>query len=181
MTDWVPAKFLAALRKLDRGQLATLRRAAGEPLGADSRAMALFYRILPVQMKPSEEQIFFTVATLYPLNAIAESPGGFGRTMRVVRVRSSTDGIDRRMAALLEADYDFRSLDTHGLGELGYRLGQAVRLAKSQGVGVDWVQLTHDLLRWQSVKRFVQKQWARDYFGTERPADGAEEEKQGGN
>jgi CRISPR system Cascade subunit CasB len=64
--------------------------------------------------------------------------------------------MDKRFEVLLDADR----------GQLPYRLRQAVKFLKSgeQKIGVNWEQLLKDLLQWQHPSRFIQKQWAREYF-----------------
>lgn len=152
-------RFVERLQALGRGELAVFRRSAGERLATARNALGLFYRLLPPEPQFPEET-FFLVATLFPLNGHKPVDGDFGRTMAVLRQRTNREGLDSRMRILLEADYDRR----RGTGELPYRLRQAVKLADSQQVGVDWVQLLLDLNWWGHPDRIVQKRWARSYF-----------------
>jgi CRISPR system Cascade subunit CasB len=62
------------------------------------------------------------------------------------------------------------------LDEMPFRLRQAVRmLAQHEGARVDWRWLLVHLNAWDHPHRWVQKQWARSYFGLapDPAADGA--------
>ena len=65
------------------------------------------------------------------------------------------EGVDRRMAVLLDAPAD----------DLGFRLRQVVALAAAADMGINWRSLLSDLLWWDHPARRVQRRWARSYFG----------------
>lgn len=166
-------RFIGTLGKLDRGELATLRRNAGRTLAESRDALGLFYRILPPAVAGGrDEEVYFLVATLYPLDDRSHT-GDFGSTLKAVRATTNPDGVDRRMAVLLDSDFGQANGRQAG-GELAYRLRQAVRLAAGHEVGVDWPRLLVDLIWWGHPERRVRKQWARSYYGQieERPVDG---------
>jgi CRISPR system Cascade subunit CasB len=103
------------------------------------------------------EEEFFLVATLFPFNTRCWT-GDLGRSLRVLRrslPEAQRDGLDRRVAILLDASR----------GELPFRLRQTVRLLVQHELPLDWRQLLKDLRRWDHPSRHVQKQWARSYFG----------------
>ncbi len=145
-------KFIAALEKLDPGERARLKRNAGKRLG-EARSLGLFYRILPYGVSRYQEEMYFLVATLYPL---AEGGGekNFGASMRHARDSQNEKGLNRRMEVLLDADER----------QLPFRLRQAVRYLYSKRVTVNWHHLLSDLLRWNAPKRYIQQNWARSYF-----------------
>jgi len=157
-------EFLSKLAGLDAGAKARLKRDAGKEL-AEAHSIGLFYRLLPYGLSASHEEIYFLVATLYPL--VDKGDGqNFGTSLRILRQskkrwREPTNSMDKRFEVLLDADK----------GQLPYRLRQAVKFLKSgkQKIGVNWEQLLKDLLRWQHPSRFVQKQWAREYFALPNP------------
>lgn len=157
------------LGNLDRGDLAAFRRNAGNTIGQSRNAMSLFYRILPREKADSrDEEIYFLVATLFPLNR-GELEGNFGVTMRAVKAaRKGSEAVDRRMGILLDSEFDRVDNCRDGGGEMAYRLRQCVKLADSNGVGVDWEQLLRDLVWWSRPSRRVRKEWARSYFGEAR-------------
>lgn len=165
--------FVQRLKSLDRGELAMLRRNAGNSIAESREAIGLFYRLLPPEVVGSRnEEVYFLVATLYGLNGLPFN-GDFGATMRQVKLvreglgsagEDGSSGLDRRMSILLDSDFEL--IDGRpGGGELAYRLRQCVRLAASTGVGVDWEKLLDDLTYWQHPEKRAHKRWARSYYG----------------
>lgn len=149
------ASFCERLEALDPGDRARLKRCAGRSLGESSGALGLFYRLLPQGVSPWEEDTFFLVATLFPLAEGAEE-GSLGASLARARTDQNARGLDRRVETLLDSDE----------AQLPVRLRRAIHLLQSQRVGVAWQRLMRDLLYWNHPDRFVQKEWARDYFAT---------------
>lgn len=158
-------EFVERLQKLkaqNRGGMAILRRNAGETIETSRGAAAIFFPLLPIGAR--YEEVYFLVATLYGLNRHTHA-GNFGRTMREVKERGGRASIDMRMKVLLDSTFD----KVRGGGELAYRLRQAVKLAASKEVGVNWAQLIRDLSQWSDEWSWVRKKWARSYYGQEKP------------
>ena len=148
--------FIENLTQLDAGGKARLKRSAGRSLDEANRNLALFYSLLPRPGVPvNQEPTYWLVATLYPL-ADAAATGTFGAALHRARATANAKGLDRRVEALLDSDS----------AQLAYRLGQAIRFLHSNRVPVNWQGLLEDLLQWEHPSRFVQKKWAKDYFGT---------------
>lgn len=174
MTDQAQAqtsltnRFISQLEELvrtgGRGSLAVLRRNAGRSLAESRGAVALFYRMLPMRLGPREE-IYFLVATLFPWNDLPSLGGNLGHSMALLRSKTGSEALDRRMTVLLDADFDDSPSGALQPGELGFRLRQTVKLLASHDIGVDWRRLLEDLLSWSHPERWVQKNWARAYFG----------------
>ena len=121
---------------------------------SEAQSLGLFYRLLPFGIGIAQEEIYFLLATLYPL-ADGGGSGNFGSSLRHARDPKNHKGLDRRVEILLDSDNT----------QLPFRLRQAVRFVKSNNAAVNWQILLKDLLRWHYVNRIVQKQWARAYFG----------------
>jgi CRISPR system Cascade subunit CasB len=159
-------KFLNNLAGLNAGAKASLKRDAGKEL-AEAHSIGLFYRLLPYGLSASQEEIYFLVATLYPLagNSDAKNLGTSLKTLRLnkKRRREPTESMDKRFEVLLDADK----------GQLSHRLRQIVKflISGEQKIGVNWAQLLTDLIRWQYPSRSVQKQWAREYFALPNNAE----------
>ena len=147
-------QFCRALEGLDAADRARLRRAAGRSLAEAGDALSVFYRILPHGVLTLQEEAYFLVASIYPLG-MGGGHGDFGAVLKRVRAQGGEKGTDSRMRYLLDADE----------AQLPFRLRQAVHYAKSCGVAVDWPALLQDLLYWDHPDRFVQKKWARSYYG----------------
>lgn len=164
------ALFIAALRRLDAGPVAILKRCAGRTIGeASGRAKLIFYGILgreaPTVYGARDEETYFLVATLFGLNK-HDSSGDFGTTMQTIRRKTTSASIDNRMAILLDSEFGLVEGRCPGGGELGWRLRQYVRFAASHEVGVNWTRLLQDLVWWNHPEKRARKRWARSYFGT---------------
>jgi CRISPR system Cascade subunit CasB len=151
--------FLEKLGKLSTGERAILKRNAGNRLAeARGGAMGLFYnRVFPYNARDRDEDWYFLVATLYPLEKDSPHsylPGSFGGSLRQVRTGENENGLNRRMERLLDADEQ----------QLHFFLRQAVHYIASQRGRINWGRLLQDLLNWSHPERWVQRRWARDYF-----------------
>jgi CRISPR system Cascade subunit CasB len=147
------AYFISRLERLDPGGRAKLKRSAGETLG-EAREIAFFYSLLPNGVQEKQEGTYFLAATLFPL-ADGGGGGDLGASLRSAKNDKNAKGLDRRVQALLDADET----------QLPYRLRRAIFFLRSNRVRVHWARLLQDLLQWDASTRFVQRQWARSYFG----------------
>lgn len=170
------AEFIGNLSQLDAGDRAQLKRNAGKSLAESRDVQLLFYnRVAPRGMAAWQEERYFLLATLYPLDKaqrrresrppdqdIEETPpagwfGSFGKSFRLARTDLNKPGLDRRFARLLDAD----------LEDLPFHLRQSVARLTSEWLPIDWAQLTNDILRWDHPQRYIQRNWARDYVAAE--------------
>ena len=62
--------------------------------------------------------------------------------------------IEKRLVGLLNSHRE----------DLPHHLRQAVSLLKSSEIPIDWRQLLWDILYWEHESRFVQQQWAREFW-----------------
>lgn len=175
-TPPLSVQFVEKLENLKRGDLAILRRNAGLSLGESRRGIGLFYRLMPMRLGPREE-IYFLVATLYPLNDRPAPTGDLGNSLALAKLKSDSEALSRRVAILLDSEFEWLEQGRLKGGELGFRLRQAVKLLASKEIGVNWERLLQDLLQWSHPDKWVQKRWARSYFGTTK----SEFEEGGGN
>lgn len=156
---------LEGLEKDNRGDLAVLKRNAGNTLAESKGVYQAFYNILPYGIAGSRnEEVYYLVATLYGHNKY-RAKGNFGSTMRVVKDKTGSENINHRMSILLDSNFDHISHMYPGGGEIPYRLRQCVKLANSHEAGINWSQLLMDLTRWEYPEKWVQKKWAKSYFG----------------
>lgn len=149
-------EFCDRLAGLDSGQRARLKRNAGRRLADSHQVLGLFFQVLPRNVPRSQEELYFLVATLYPLIDGGDG-GNLGDTLRLVRDPKYAQGLDRRVEVLLDADHD----------QLPFRLRQAIRFVESRRGSVNWPLLLQDLLAWDHPKRYVQERWARAYFASQ--------------
>jgi len=150
-------QFIDRLSRLDAGEKARLKRNAGDQLSQARNATTLFYRLLPAGVSQYQEEIYFLVATIYPITS-AGGAGNLGDSLRHARdEKTNAKGLDRRIEILLDAN----------LEQLPFRLRQAIQYLQSNRIPVNWQQLLTDLLLWSHPDRPVQRRWARSYFANQ--------------
>lgn len=154
--------FVRRVKELERGELAMLKRNAGNTL-AQSRGVTWFYRLLDQEARGIDVEIYFLIATLMGLNKL-ETSGDFGRSMARLKSVTESDSVERRFRILLDAEFDRLEGYRPGGGELAFRLRQLVKLAATKEVGIDWAQLLCDLRRWNDPQKRVQKCWAQSFY-----------------
>jgi CRISPR system Cascade subunit CasB len=147
----------------DRGALAALRRGLGRP-SPPAEVLRLVVPHLPAD-RPWEHKWYLLVASLFAMHPERGGRGNLGETFHRLGNHPSAQ---KRFVALLDADAE----------DVPHRLRQAVALARSKPVPVDWYRLLKDLTRWNDEDRKVQENWARAYWrpssenqGQAEPAD----------
>ena len=149
-------QFCERLSTLSTGDRARLKRNAGHTLSESRGVMGMFYRILPSNVPWFHQEMYFLVATLYPL-ADSGGRGNLGGSLVRARTPKYAQGLDRRVEVLVDSN----------LVQLPFRLRQAICFLRGQGIPVHWGQLLSDLIQWDHPRRFVQLRWVREYFGRE--------------
>ena len=149
------AKFISRLQNLDAGDRAKFKRSAGKTLAEARDVMGLFYSLLPHGVPQYQEEVYFLVATLFPL-AGEGGKGDLGAALNQAQNMKNNKGLDRRVEVLLDAD----------LTQLHFRLRQSIHFLQSCRVNVNWLQLLDDLCHWDHPDRYIQQRWARSYFGS---------------
>lgn len=152
-------EFVAALERLDAGGRARLRRNAGRTLAEARDVHRVFYQAIPYDVAERRHEDYFLIATLFPIAPQRAGAGSLGVTLRRMRqLRSAgaerSNSLDRRFQTLLDSDRE----------QLPFRLRQAVRLAASDDLPIDWGELLRDVMAWEREDHGVQLRWARDYF-----------------
>jgi len=156
MTQTQPfVTYLEGLRD-DRAALAALRRGLGQPPGTVAGMYPYVVRWLPADAPPGREAAYYLVAALYAYHPAAGGAGNLGEAFRrTLDPQGDNTAVERRFTALLAAHPD----------DLDFYLRQAVSFLRSKEVPVDWHQLLADVLAWGHPDRYVQKQWARAFWG----------------
>lgn len=157
-------EFIERLKKANKSDIAILKRASGSSIAESRQAMGIFYKLLPRALTyQKDEEMFFLIATLFGFNQNAFS-GNFGETMKLVKIRSKSESLDKRFLALLDTYRGFNET----WSAFSFKLRQLINLASSKEVGIDWVSLLKDLSYWTHPDKFIQKKWARSYFFIEK-------------
>jgi CRISPR system Cascade subunit CasB len=156
-------RYLQGLaEKGERGALASLRRGLGQPPGA----AAEMYRYVEPYLAQEKsvrynEAPFYLVAALFALHPQSTDQGNMGEHLARTRTENDGEALERRFTALLAAHPD----------DLPDYLRQAVSFLKSKEVPINWNQLLRDLQAWGHEDRFVQKAWARSFWGGRQAAE----------
>ena len=155
--------FLKRIASLQSGDRATLRRAAGVMLrNADSKAVSVFYRVLPKEVPKHQEDRWFAVACLRCLWD-KKMEGGEPLERLIARMIESGDlsaSTPHRFELLLDTDWDHD----------GYMLSKLTRLIKmihqkSDRSPIEFAALLNDLIFWNAENQTVKMKWARTIFG----------------
>lgn len=157
-------KFLEEELKDDRAALARLRRGLGKK-GGTSAMYRYVVPFLPTSVVDERKwrriaNRHFLIASLFALHPESAGRGSsMGKVFRAMMAESPS--VEKRFENLLSVDAD--DLDGH--------LQQAVSLAKSKKVWVDFHQLFDDVKSWDFHDRRVQMRWAREFWGYEKEQD----------
>lgn len=157
------------LSRLDRSQLAGLRRSLGDDRPGQSVPWleGVFLRSGLGQLHDAQWRALAVVASLYALierpdgeaeaEATPEHRDSFGRTFgQLYLAQEQRPSTEKRFLALLDADMD----------GLPYALRQAVTLLGADGRRPDWVQLMADVGWWDhnTAGDRVRRRWALDFY-----------------
>jgi CRISPR system Cascade subunit CasB len=165
-----PSPFIAYLQNLaeeeERGALAALRRGLGQPPGTVAAMYPYVVRWLPDALRPWQEAAYYLVAALFALHPDPAGAGNLGASFRLAEGKEERTGsddervpaVERRFTALLAAHPD----------DLPGYLRQAIGFLRSRQVPVGWQQLFEDIFGWGHPSRYVQREWARAYWGRVR-------------
>ena len=139
-----------------RAALAKLRRGLGQPPGTTQEMFPYVVPFLPNDTFRGDT--YFLIAALFAYHPDPGGTGNMGSHFANAREpESDSTAIERRFTALLAA---------HG-EELHYHLRHAVGFLRSRQtpVPVNWHKLFGDILNWSHPSSYVQKEWARAFWG----------------
>ena len=150
--------FIEYLESLcdNRAALAALRRGLGQPPGTVADMYRYVVPWLPDDAPPWREDAYYMVAALFAYHPASGGAGNMGSHFARTRdPQGDATAIERRFTALLAAHPD----------DLGFNLRQAVSLLKSKDAPINWHRLLIDVMAWGHPSRYVQKDWARAFWG----------------
>ena len=149
-------------REPDRATLAKLRRGLGKKVGQAGERDVWLFRSLE-GAAPKDEDPAALIASLFAMHPKNSNDGLGTAFRRLFEARGESASIEKRFAALLDADAE----------DLPGRLRQAISLLKPD-FPIDWRTLLQDLVDWDRERRPVQRRWAREFWAG-RSADEAPE------
>lgn len=141
---------MASENSPDRGALAKLRRGFEDPV----ETYPIVLPFLRNDVSNRELNLYAAVASLFAIHPKAGGSGNFGQHMRFA-AGENIEATERRFVALLRAHVD----------DLPEVLRHAVSFLRSKDIPVNWEQLRKDLLAWDHPDGYVQKNWARGFWG----------------
>jgi CRISPR system Cascade subunit CasB len=157
----------------DRQALAVLRRSLSQRPGEDLAPYRYIGALLP-DHDPRSERIHCLVAGLFALapsedrtdsedNAAPRQWWSLGRTLaeHCKQEPHVRNGVERRLAALLNAHTD----------DMAEHLRHLVTLLGPAAARINWLMLLEQLHAWDSMDRWVQRRWAKDFWGSLPLAD----------
>jgi CRISPR system Cascade subunit CasB len=150
--------YVADLRKLthDTGAMAMLRRGLGEAYGA-LEMYPYVYSLLPEDRAFLSEDSFLQIAALFALHPETCNNKSFGKSFRELwQTHNRRPSTETRFKALLAADREM--VVTH--------LHSSVTMMKDKGIRIDYAGLLVDLNNWDHEDNFVQRGWAKSFWGT---------------
>jgi len=141
-----------------RAAMAELRRGLGQPPGTVYEMYPYIVPFLPNDAAKAREDVYFLIGSLFAYHPEKGGSGNMGSHFASTRdPNGDNSAIERRFAALLAAHVD----------DLPVHLRQAIGFLRSrqQAVPVNWHRLFGDLLSWTHPSGYVQKEWARAFWG----------------
>lgn len=155
--------------KQDRAALAHLRRGLGRKPGDAMEMYPWVGKFAGEETGRAHERAVFLTSALFAYYPDApQNAGDLGSSVKQIAEKS--DSIERRFVALLDADAE----------DLHYYLRQMIGLLKANSVPVNWEQLFRDIRNWSHDDRFVQRKWARSFWGSKETKEGNNAETTGG-
>lgn len=143
-------------RRDDRAALAALRRGLGHPPGTVADMYRYVVPWLPADAPSWLEHAYYLVAALFAYHPHPGGKGNVGDHFARARAPQGDDtATERRFTVLLAAHPD----------DLDFYLRQAISFLRSKDVPINWHQLLPDMLAWGHTERYVQKAWARAFWG----------------
>lgn len=151
-------------RRQDRGALAALRRGLGRPPGT---AVEMHPQVIPYLPDGWgwTHQCYYIVGALFGLHPHSAGQGDMGDVFRSIASKTDSESIEKRFVTLLKSHRD----------DLFGHLRHAVALAAGKDVAVCWDTLLRDLRHWDDDRRWVQRNWARSYWGGAEPSASEEQ------
>lgn len=146
-----------------RAALAKLRRGLSQPPGTVYEMYPYIVPFLPTEASKAREDVYFLIGALFAYHPEKGGSGNMGSHFASTRDPDSDNtAIERRFAALLAAHVD----------DLPVHLRQAIGFLRSRqpAIPVNWHRLFSDLLNWTHPSGYVQKEWARAFWGRTNPS-----------
>ena len=152
--------YLQELRnKDDKAALAALRRGLNGDVQTQIAFMSPYISRFTQDFPHWLEQQYYLIASLYAYYPESVDKGNMGNHfLRKIDPTNSDSSapVERRFSHLLAAHPD----------ELHYHLRQAISYLRADNIAINWHQLAHDVRSWSHQDRYVQRNWANAFWGS---------------
>jgi len=153
--------FVESLQRLaeakNRGALAALRRGLGKHPGEAPEMFPYVVPYLPETPSPALESAYYLVASLFAWHPENRSDGNIGNhLLQTIKSDNDRASVERRFVALLNCH----------VNDLPDLLRQTIGNLKAGKIGINYAGLLSDLLHWSHPDRYVQRNWARGFWGS---------------
>ena len=162
-------RFIARLQGYvdgrDRGALAILRRGLTKRPGQAPEMYRFVEPWLQGEQSGWTQDSYYLIAALFAshptsLDDDARRPTNLGASFaRMAPTDEQRQSIEHRFTVLLNSSQE----------DLHVHLRQAISLLKAKGTPVDWALLLRDIRWWDHEDRWVQRSWARAFWGSFSP------------
>ncbi|MDQ3635242.1 MAG: type I-E CRISPR-associated protein Cse2/CasB [Acidobacteriota bacterium] len=152
------------VEKENRAALAHLRRGLGKEPGT---AMEMFPYVTSWVTTNYNEKPYFLIAALiglYPKKSWNKYDRYNNLGKSLAEIEDGSKGVEKRFTALLNANEE----------DLPEHLRQAVSLLKSKDKNINWFLLLKDIKNWSYESKYVQKSWAKGFWGKQNKEKGEE-------
>lgn len=141
----------------NRAALAKLRRGLGKKPGEAMEVYSVIGNFLAQAKNRAEEDVLYTLATLYGLypSESSKEESNFGESVsKLAEKQVDRDSVEKRFVALLNSHID----------DLPNHLRHMISLLKSKDIRINWLQLLNDIIYWDLDDRRVQRSWAKRFW-----------------
>ncbi|KKN15997.1 hypothetical protein LCGC14_0980390 [marine sediment metagenome] len=154
------SKFISFLEDLakreDRGALAALRRGLQFDPGT---CIDMYPYIIPWLQKVKgkwNRDLYYLIASLFAYHPSSSTSGNMGDVFHKISISSGeNNSLEQRFTALLRSNPE----------DLAIHIRQAVSLAKSKNIPINWHELFYDLKRWPYESSFPSyERWANSFW-----------------
>ena len=175
-------QFLEQLRDNENtAALATLKKGL---MKEPSEELSMYSYIIPwlgnKNYIGNKEKMYFTIASLFAYHPQKGDNGSIGNTLKRIALSEMKDSsikdinetpISKRFMALLNCHIE----------DLHLHLRQIISICSSNEIAINWHKLFHDVLQWNSDEKWIQKNWAKDFWRYEKEDEPKENKKTKGD
>ena len=152
--------YLAELEKKDnRGALAALRRGLHYEPGT---CMDMYPYVIPWLQHVKgkwEKEMHYLIASLFAYHPSITNKGNMGDVFRQIsKKKGENNSLELRFVTLLRSNPE----------DLAFHVRQAIAIAKSESIAINWQRLFFDLKRWPYESTFPPyENWAQSFWKRE--------------